>query len=124
MVPSATENTNRYAKSNIISRMVQELNLLFSPNLRPEITWNKIILTASFRIPSPNTTAFKTGYFVDCVNTNFTFIYETTTTVSVAQRMLLNINTSFRVKAEKIYPFINMRKHDIQTNPISVPMMP
>jgi hypothetical protein len=45
-------------------RIVQELNMLFCPNLSPEMTWNKMMLTASFIIPSPNITALRTGYLV------------------------------------------------------------
>jgi len=77
---------------------------------------NKIIATASLRIPYPNSTAFNTGNF-------YAFIKEFAATVSVAQRTLLKINISVKLRALKIL-FKNIRYPAIKRNPITVPMIP
>jgi hypothetical protein len=76
-----------------------------------------MMATASFIIPSPKRTAFKTGYF-------YGFISDIAATVSVAHRTLLNINTYFRVKVLKITLSTKLRKIDNNTNPIIVPITP
>jgi hypothetical protein len=75
-----------------------------------------IIATASFKIPSPNRTAFKTGNFS-------AFINALAATVSVAHKTLLRINISVRVSTSKIL-LISMMYPEINKNPMTVPTIP
>ena len=60
--PKATEEAKRYVKFNIISKITPKVKPV-SSIFNPWIVLNKIIATASLIIPSPKSTAFRTGYF-------------------------------------------------------------
>lgn len=76
----------------------------------------KMIATASFKIPSPKRTAFKTGNFS-------AFISEFAATVSVAHRTLLKIKISVMVRTLKIL-LMSTKYPASSKNPITVPTIP
>lgn len=76
-----------------------------------------MIATASFIIPSPKSTEFKTGYFSGLIN-------DIAATVSVAQSTLLNIKTSLRVKVLNMTLSTRLKKVAKHINPIIVPITP
>ena len=76
-----------------------------------------MIATASLIIPSPNNTAFRTGYFSGLIN-------DMAATVSVAQSTLPTINTYSVVRTLKIHLLSKYRMRVMPMKPIIVPTMP
>lgn len=78
--------------------MVSKVNSPVSESFNSETVLNKIIATASFIIPSPKRTALRTGYLSGYARNDLTLMSAIAATVSVAQRTLLIIIISVKLK--------------------------
>lgn len=83
-----------------------------------------MIATASFIIPSPKSTAFRTGYRSGLIAQNITLINAIAATVSVAHITLLIIITYVKVRVLKMYLLIKIMNPVIKIKPMIVPTIP